>query len=383
MTLRWFTKLLAMVGAAALLFSGLMIVAVSPAGALTVDVTTTTDGGPGSLRQAINDINAAGVGPHTINLAAGQTYPIDQCGAADSGGLLINNGPLTINGNGSTVAMTCAGARVFRYNNTSQLTINDLTVTGGNRSGRGAGLKSFGPVSINNSAFIGNTASGEGGGIWAESQDIIVNQSTFAGNDANRGGAIYSVEGEVTVLNSTITGNSAEVGGAIFAVDQTYVFATVVGNDATETGAAIIAEAVRSFGSVFAQNDSPSFPCEGSVTSDGYNWTDDERCDFGGATDVLDEGGDPLLGPLGDNGGPTPTRLPETGSPLVDAIPATVVDCDGDDQRGVSRPQGGACEIGAVEIAGEDPLVPTTPPTTPTTTAIGTRPTIVTPRFAG
>jgi hypothetical protein len=84
-----------------------------------------SSGYAGSLRQAINDINAAGAGPHTINLAAGQTYSIDQCGAADNGGLLINNGPLTIRGNGSTIAMTCAGARVFRYNKTSLLTIND------------------------------------------------------------------------------------------------------------------------------------------------------------------------------------------------------------------------------------------------------------------
>ena len=61
----------------------------------------------------------------------------------------------------------------------------------------------------------------------------------------------------------------------------------------------------------------------------------------------------PLLGALGDNGGPTLTRLPSASSPAVDQIPiGTLGLCDGAlavDQRGVPRPQGSACDIGAVE----------------------------------
>jgi hypothetical protein len=56
-------------------------------------------------------------------------------------------------------------------------------------------------------------------------------------------------------------------------------------------------------------------------------------------------GTDPMLGPLADNGGPTLTAAPLPGSPLIDSAGA----CSGFDQRGVTRPQGVACDRGAVE----------------------------------
>jgi hypothetical protein len=63
------------------------------------------------------------------------------------------------------------------------------------------------------------------------------------------------------------------------------------------------------------------------------------------------DAGDPHLGELTDNGGPTATRLPQATSPLVDAIPigscSAVVTTD---QRGGARPTGGGCDIGAVEV---------------------------------
>jgi len=58
--------------------------------------------------------------------------------------------------------------------------------------------------------------------------------------------------------------------------------------------------------------------------------------------------GAPQLGPLQDNGGPTPTRLPGAAGAAVDAFacPAS----PGTDQRGVLRPQGVRCDLGAVEL---------------------------------
>jgi hypothetical protein len=64
---------------------------------------------------------------------------------------------------------------------------------------------------------------------------------------------------------------------------------------------------------------------------------------------------DPLLGPLQNNGGPTLTHALLAGSPAIDAVP--LADCSGvtDDQRGVLRPQGPACDIGAFELVVNQP----------------------------
>jgi hypothetical protein len=90
--------------------------------------------------------------------------------------------------------------------------------------------------------------------------------------------------------------------------------------------------------------------CVGPITSGGYNVSNDASCVVALPTDQL--GVDPLLGPLGDNGGPTLTLLPGSASPAVDAIPAgTPGLCTAGllDQRSVSRPQAQVDDVGAVE----------------------------------
>jgi hypothetical protein len=54
-----------------------------------------------------------------------------------------------------------------------------------------------------------------------------------------------------------------------------------------------------------------------------------------------------MLGPLGAKGGPTKTLALLPGSPATDAGSDTA--CPSVDQRGVSRPQGSHCDIGAFE----------------------------------
>ena len=139
---------------------------------------------------------------------------------------------------------------------------------------------------------------------------------------------------------------------------MTLVYATVVGNTSISNGPANLAMAsgtIVPFGSVIAlPQGGPN--CEfngGTMSSNGFNFTDDPSCMLGGAGDTQD--GDPGLGPLAENGGPTQTRLPQAGSPLVDAIPIGSCQADGaagitTDQRGLPRPALSGCDIGAVEV---------------------------------
>jgi hypothetical protein len=102
--------------------------------------------------------------------------------------------------------------------------------------------------------------------------------------------------------------------------------------------------------------ESPGIACGAGVTSGGYNVTSDATCPVAAGdlpSTVLG------LGPLADNGGPTPTVLPPVGSPVVDAVPpGTAGLCDGTvplDQRGLHRPVGAGCDVGAVERQPTDP----------------------------
>jgi len=95
--------------------------------------------------------------------------------------------------------------------------------------------------------------------------------------------------------------------------------------------------------------------CADPVSSGGFNLSDGTDC-------VLDQPGDRqgvpvLLGPLADNGGPTDTEAVLPGSLALDNGFGTPA-CSGVDQRGVSRPRGNACDVGAYELA--PPLAATT-----------------------
>jgi hypothetical protein len=88
--------------------------------------------------------------------------------------------------------------------------------------------------------------------------------------------------------------------------------------------------------------------CAGTLGEDqGYNLDGDDSCGFTRATDITNT--DPLLGPLANNGGPTQTMALLPGSPAIDKGGTAANGCLATDQRGVTRPQGPACDIGAFE----------------------------------
>jgi hypothetical protein len=87
-----------------------------------------------------------------------------------------------------------------------------------------------------------------------------------------------------------------------------------------------------------------------TVTSD-HNLSGDASCMFGDVGSKQNAA--PMLGALANNGGETDTLALQPGSPAIDA--GTNVGCPATDQRGVSRPQGSACDIGAFELVSAPP----------------------------
>jgi predicted outer membrane repeat protein len=189
----------------------------------------------------------------------------------------------------------------------------------GNSANAGGGIWSRVTLDVTDSTFSGNTAEGSGGGISSSGMWSVTN-STFSGNHAaDYGGAILNF-GTLDVSNSTLSGNSASYGGGI----SNYFHGTLTLQNT------IIADSTggncSNYSSLIDGSGNLSWP---DATCPGLN-------------------ADPLLGPLQDNGGPTQTHALLPGSPAIDA--ALLANCPATDQRGVSRPQGPGCDIGAFEL---------------------------------
>jgi peptidyl-prolyl cis-trans isomerase SurA len=163
----------------------------------------------------------------------------------------------------------------------------------------------------------------------------------------NHGIGVANGSGTTTCVNSTIAGN----GGAGLAVEEGSVSAascTVAANGGTGLEAGGGEATVQN--TVIAGN---VRGCAGHVVSKGYNLTDDQRCAFAQTGDQTTD--DPRLGTLASNGGATQTVAPTSGSPAIDGgDPSGCADpASGgmltSDQRGLRRPAGGRCDVGAFE----------------------------------
>ena len=194
---------------------------------------------------------------------------------------------------------------------------------------------------LSRDTFWDNQVDGYGGGLVNVQGAIdTVTDDTFVANtaidDLSEGGAIEQDGGTIGLLaDDTIIGNHATFGGGI-----------------NNTGSSDI-KAVT--GLILAANTGTQGPnCYNFLSTfgdAGYNLQSDSdtSCGLSAAHHDL-IGVSPQLRQLGNYGGPTDTAPPEAGSPVVDHGPAgacpTITD-----QRGALRPQGAACDIGAVELS--------------------------------
>ena len=319
-------------------------------------------------------------GGHLLALVGVQITGND---ASDAGGGVAIFGPAEIEGsaideNSVTTLTDTTGYGGGIHVEDSNLAVRNSTINGNTAVGRGGGMMvvedsdDTSNVTIENSTIDGNTAGSGGGGIRIGLSDgggghVTLTNSTVSNNTGAAGGGIYNFgSGHTSVLsllNVTISGNHAATdGGGLRSLGPdaatTMNFTTIANNEAdsdddSEGVAGGIFQgddsAVEIKNTILAGNTAFADPdCSGTVglagrnivgeTSDGCNLT-------GAGGDLLDV--DPLISSLENNGGDTMTRALLTGSPGIDAgtdCPPPVTD-----QRGVSRPQGDDCDLGAFE----------------------------------
>jgi YVTN family beta-propeller protein len=261
----------------------------------------------------------------------------------------------TISGNQATDTATGSGVAVGGAGSVGTLTVTGSTISGNTATSGGpaAGGLAGTPVTVTGSTVSGNSGTGVGGSAGGV------------------GSGLSPSPGTATVTNSTVTGNtvadtSGHSGGGVAATHATLAYSTVASNTGPAGANTFDGDAtsppttggLTTFGSVIALPLGGGTNCAfqtGSTTPDGYSYSDDASCHLTGTGDHQ-SAADPQLGALANNGGSTLTRLPQPGSPLIDAIPsgscqASIAAGISHDQIGTARPQGSGCDIGAVEVA--------------------------------
>jgi uncharacterized repeat protein (TIGR01451 family) len=179
--------------------------------------------------------------------------------------------------------------------------------------GFGGAINTPGPITATNSTFSGNSATATGGALIAGGT-ISVSNSTFASNTAVLGTALNGAGGAVTLTNTVLAGGAA-------------------------------ANCITS----------------GGFTDGGGTFSTDNSCALTQPSSQVVTLGQLALGSLADNGGPTQTIALGAASVAKDG--AVSLGCPATDQRGISRPQGSACDAGAFEVVFVPP-----PPAVPAAT---------------
>jgi hypothetical protein len=342
---------------------------------ITVDRVSLTSGfsgiNPGTVPLTVTNSSITAIVTQILTVAQG---------IFSSGPVIITSSTITATegagSNATAVAVTAAAAivtdsqitasgaisndaRVLSLNGAATVSVtgSQLTAIHAGGLGGGFGIISGGtaPVTVTTSTI---RAGGGGFGVQAAGATLTLDRSTVTGG--GQGGVSMFGNGAhtATLTNSTVTDNP---GTGVSAAVIELVYSTVTNNATFPAQVNLNTPTLNTFGSVIARPGAGNANCSagGATSSTGYNYSDDPdattSCKLANATDRIGASNNPLLGALADNGGPTVTRLPQTGSPLIDQIPAASP-CAGVnvviDQRGLPRPTtaGTFCDIGAVEV---------------------------------
>jgi predicted outer membrane repeat protein len=215
--------------------------------------------------------------------------------------------------------------------------------------GAAAGDASSIGLTLRDATLAGNRATSQGGGLWASAPATLTNV-TFSANDAtdpasyppdqewkkgNGGALAVSNSAPVEITGATFANNHAGFNGGAIAGKTITLRNTLFANNSTDWSIKIMqhcTDALTDAGGNMQYPDRNPNP----------NYFNETNC-----TKTLTVA-DPRLQGLADNGGPVRTTALPPGSPAVDA--GVSAGCPGADARGVTRPQGARCDIGAYEL---------------------------------
>ena len=340
---------------------------------LTNDIVNNVDGET-SLREAIDFANSnadhstvtfdSSLNGQTISLSiAGESEDDNATGDLDVWESTTISGNSTL---GTTIDASGFGDRILDAIQ-GDLTLENLTLTGGDRTGHdgggvligasvnaliqrttvinnvaenGAGIASLGALVVLDSTIDGNDSTGAGGGIWSTGGSLDVINSTISRNTAfGEGGGIASTQ-STTITNATIFGNVANDGGGV-----SHSFASSTVNNTILVGNTDIAGVDADFSSFAATHSDNGTNVVGASTA------------FSAPNILGVNAADVINTTLANNGGLTQTHSLVGGSPAFNAgTDSDAVDHDlvalANDQRGSGfvRIENGAVDIGAFEV---------------------------------
>jgi hypothetical protein len=255
------------------------------------------------------------------------------------------------------------------YNQTANPTLANVSFSGNTaRFGGGMYNSENSSPTLTNVSFSSNTAQDAGGGIfnYVNSNPMLTNV-TFTGNTAQSfGGGMHDTYSSPALTNVTFSGNTAGSGGGMSNLGDSrprLVNVTFSDNSAQSSGGGMYNDgsAFPRLTNTIIANSSSGGDCDGPVNgASSYNLIEDatRACGLTNGANGNLIGQDPRLDPLANNGGATLTHALQPGYPALDA--GAKASCPATDQRGLPRPQGPNCDIGAVE------RMPTTMPPLPT-----------------
>lgn len=313
-----------------------------------------------TIQAAVNDNGCA-----IINVAAG-TYTEN---------VVIRRG-VTINGSttGTTIVDGNNAASVFNIHvpNTA-VNLNNLIIQHGAGTDPGFGTRWGGGIllyqanlTINNSTIRENQAyTGGGVAMLTQTAELRINHSSIHHNQAvDRGSAVYVVS-DTWISNSTISQNQGLPGSTFESYDSLIILNSTISDNGTSGNKSAVFQTIGTLTLVNSILANPAYnvDCSGSTLANSHHnllGATNSSCGIINGTNGNLVGQDPKLGSLQDNGGATATMELLAGSPAIDGGDDTVcaaAPSNNLDQRGVARPQGSHCDIGAYEATATVPPV--------------------------